>query len=81
MPPGRMVKSLMLPPTSQVAISGSLVSVILFTTPLFDSYPIVGIPGVVQGCEEIKAIMAFSFLLWILCSSFSFECLCMTLTE
>ena len=80
MPPGRMVKSLMFSPRSQVAISGSWVSVILFTTPLFDSYPIVGDPSAVQGCHEIKVIVAFSFIAGILRSSFSFECLCMPLT-
>jgi len=30
------------------------------------NFGLFSIPGVVQGCEEIKAIMAFSFLLWIL---------------
>ena len=77
---GLMVKSLLLSPKSQVAISGSLVSVIFCTRPPFNSYSIVAVAGAVQGCEEIKAITAFSFLLWILCSYFSFERLCVSLT-
>ena len=65
-----MVRLSMLSPTSQVAILEFLVSFTFWTLPLFDSHLILGVPGAVQGCQEIKAIMAFSFLLWIMRTSF-----------
>jgi hypothetical protein len=77
MPPRSIVYSLVLPPRSQAA-PGSLVSVTLCAWPLFDSCSIVGV--LAETCGEIKAIMAFSFLSWILRSSFHFERLCVHLT-
>jgi hypothetical protein len=37
----------------------------------FKNSSLPGSDGTNQGCGEIKAIMAFSFLLWLLRSSFS----------
>ena len=69
--------SLVLTRMSQVA-PGSLVSVTLCAWPFFDSCFIVGV--IAETCGEIKAIMAFSFLTWILRSSFPFDRLCVRLT-
>lgn len=39
----------------------------------FDTYAILADPRATQGCHEIKAIMAFSFLTWILRNTLRFE--------
>jgi hypothetical protein len=54
------------------------VSVTLCAWPLFDPCSIVGV--LTGTCGEMKAIMAFSFLLWILRCYFPFERLCVHLT-
>jgi hypothetical protein len=38
-----------------------------------DSYAILADPGVIQGCHDIKAIIAFSFLTWIIRNTLRFE--------
>ena len=74
MPPGRMVKLSLHSRASQVAILGFSVSVTLFTLcSFFDTYAILADSNATQGCHEIKAIMAFSFLIWILRNNFAFS--------
>jgi len=80
MPHGRMVNLVLHSPASQIAILGSLVSVILTTSTFFYSYSILGASGAAQSCHEIKAIAAFSFLTWILRNSFLSSILYMPLT-
>jgi hypothetical protein len=60
---------------SQVAVLGSSVGVPLLHSALFflDSYAILADPGVIQGCHDIKAIIAFSFLTWIIRNTLRFE--------
>lgn len=76
MPPGRMAKLQTCSPGSQPAASVSLlVSEFLSTWPWLSIFNLnLSLPdldGAAQGCGEIKAIMAFSFLLWILRNYFS----------
>ena len=74
MPPGRMVKLRLHSRASQIAILGFSVGVtLLSSTPFFDTYAILADPRATQGCHEIKAIMAFSFLTWILRNTLRFE--------
>lgn len=46
---------------------------LFFTRLLFDSYAILVDASATQGCHEIKGIMAFSFLAWILRNTLRFE--------
>jgi len=79
--PGLTTNLAYLTPRSQVAVSGSLVSVFPPSWPsVFSNSHLPGDPGIYQACHEIKAIMAFSFLLWILRSSIPSVVFCTCLT-
>jgi hypothetical protein len=74
MPPGRMVNLPLHSRTSQIAILCYSVGVTLWhLAPFFDSYAILAFFNAIQICHEIKAIIAFSFLTWILRNILCFE--------
>ena len=47
--------------------------ILLHSAPFFDTYAILADARATQGCHEIKGIMAFSFLTWILRNTRRFE--------
>jgi hypothetical protein len=72
--PTRMANLRLHSRASQVAILVfSVGATLLHSAPFFDSYAILVDPRFTQGCHDIKGIMAFSFLTWILRNTLRFE--------
>jgi hypothetical protein len=73
MPPGRIINLSLRPRASQLAILGfSMVCHSFALGSIFNSYSILAESAVdIRFCHEIKAIIAFSFLAWILRNTFA----------